>query len=225
MSDRLPRYKVLRAPERIEPDARWEKEAWDGVPSLCLSHWMGEPPAHRPATEAKLLYDETFLYVIFRVKDAFVRCVVADYQGPVCTDSCAEFFFTPGGDLRDGYFNLETNCGGTVLFKHQLARGERCVAMDAELGRSLAVAHTMPGRIEPEITEPVTWCVEYRIAPAALAAYARVTTPGPGVLWRANFYKCGDSTSHPHWLTWAKVDRPKPDFHRPEFFGELEFGA
>ena len=38
---------------------------------------------------------------------------------------------------------------------------------------------------------------------------------------RANFYKCGDKTAHPHYLSWSPIDTPKPDFHRPDFFGEL----
>jgi hypothetical protein len=225
MNDPLPRYEVARARERIVPDACWEKQAWNQVPSLVLSHWMAELPAHRPATYAKLLYDDTFLYVIFRVEDTYVRCAVTDYQGPVCTDSCVEFFFTPGTNLADGYFNLETNCGGTLLFMHQLARDESCIALDAEFGRALAVAHTMPRRVDPEIAKPTTWCVEYKSPFAGLSAYRPMRKPGRGVLWRANFYKCGDSTSHPHWLTWAKVGWPTPDFHRTEFFGELEFGA
>ena len=38
---------------------------------------------------------------------------------------------------------------------------------------------------------------------------------------KANFYKCGDLTSHPHYLSWSPIGTPKPDFHRPEYFGEL----
>ena len=38
---------------------------------------------------------------------------------------------------------------------------------------------------------------------------------------RANFYKCGDKTAHPHFLSWNPVGTPSPDFHRPDFFGEL----
>ena len=38
---------------------------------------------------------------------------------------------------------------------------------------------------------------------------------------RANFYKCGDKTAHPHFLSWNPVVSSKPDFHRPECFGEL----
>jgi hypothetical protein len=56
-----------------------------------------------------------------------------------------------------------------------------------------------------------------------LEKYTNVKRPATGVQWRANFYKCGDKTSHPHWLTWSVVDKPEPDFHRPEFFGILEF--
>ena len=40
---------------------------------------------------------------------------------------------------------------------------------------------------------------------------------------RANFYKCGDKTAHPHFLSWNPVEVPHPDFHRPEFFGKLIF--
>ena len=38
---------------------------------------------------------------------------------------------------------------------------------------------------------------------------------------RANFYKCADKSAHPHFLSWSPIDVPSPDFHRPEFFGEL----
>ena len=38
---------------------------------------------------------------------------------------------------------------------------------------------------------------------------------------RANFYKCGNNTVIPHYSTWNRVELPKPDYHRPEFFGRL----
>ena len=40
---------------------------------------------------------------------------------------------------------------------------------------------------------------------------------------RANFYKCGDKLTVPHYLTWSPVETHKPDFHRPEFFGVVRF--
>jgi hypothetical protein len=29
--------------------------------------------------------------------------------------------------------------------------------------------------------------------------------------------------AHPHYLSWNRIDIPQPDFHRPDFFGELKF--
>jgi len=44
-----------------------------------------------------------------------------------------------------------------------------------------------------------------------------------GRTFTANFYKCGDKLSVPHYLTWNPVGTSKPDFHRPDYFGRLEF--
>ena len=38
---------------------------------------------------------------------------------------------------------------------------------------------------------------------------------------RVNFYKCADKTKRPHFVSWQPIDLPNPDFHCPEFFGEL----
>jgi hypothetical protein len=56
-----------------------------------------------------------------------------------------------------------------------------------------------------------------------LKKFCSVVPPAENVVWRANFYKCGDQTSHPHWLTWAEVDCPQPNFHLPRFFDRLAF--
>ncbi len=73
------------------------------------------------------------------------------------------------------------------------------------------------------IVEPVTWTAAYKIPIALLEKYSQVAYPGHKVEWRVNFYKCADATSHPHWLTWAPVDHPKPNFHLPRSFGTLQF--
>ena len=40
---------------------------------------------------------------------------------------------------------------------------------------------------------------------------------------KANFYKCGDRLKQQHYLSWNPIDLPRPNFHCPEFFGELTF--
>ena len=44
-----------------------------------------------------------------------------------------------------------------------------------------------------------------------------------GARMKANFYKCGDKLQTPHFLSWNRIDLPSPNFHRPDFFGTLEF--
>lgn len=216
-------YQVHPLPPGGGPGGGWSGPLWRDVPALAIDNVMGDPPAYRPRVQAKLVYDPKRLLVIFRVEDRFVRSVVTRYQGPVCTDSCVELFFTPGADIGAGYFNIETNCGGTVLFMHQKGRGVGNVAVSAGDAAELSVHHSMPAVVDPEIADPTEWWVEYQVPYSVLSRYAPVAIPAPGVSWKANLYKCADQCSHPHWLTWSLVDWQRPDFHRPEFFGTLSF--
>lgn len=217
-------YQVKRVAQPITIDARWDKPAWQSVQPVELKYYMGEKPEHLPKVQAKVAYDEKNVYVIFRVEDRYVRAVAPKHQGLVCRDSCVEFFFAPGTDVTKGYFNLEMNCGGTMLLHFQLIPRKNMVPLtDEDLAR-IEVAATQPRLIDPEIAEPTTWSVEYRIPVEIMEKYLPdAAKPAPGVEWRANFFKCADATSHPHWLTWNKVERPRPDFHVPEYFGTLVF--
>ena len=44
---------------------------------------------------------------------------------------------------------------------------------------------------------------------------------GKPVSMRGKFNKCAEATSQPHYLSWAPIKTPAPDFHRPEFFGDI----
>lgn len=217
-------YEVVRVAEPITIDANWDKPAWQDIQPLELTHHMGDKPDHFPKVQAKLAYDAENIYVIFRVDDRYVRAVAPHHQGMVCRDSCAEFFFAPGMDVSKGYFNLEMNCGGTMLLHFQVIPRKDMVPLTDEELATIEVAASQPRIVDPEITEPTTWFIEYRLPVAIVDKYLPdAAKPAPGVQWRANFFKCADDTSHPHWLTWAKVNRERPDFHVPEDFGVLVF--
>jgi len=217
------RHEVTRLAKPPAIDADWDKEPWAGIQPMFIDRYMGKKPTHIPTVQAKIAYDDEALYVIFRVVDQYVRAVAQKNQQEVCGDSCVEFFLTPGTDVSKGYFNIEVNCGGTMLCRHQVAPGKDKQALTQDECAGVQIAHSLPRIVDPEIVEPTTWTVEYRLPVALLEKYAAVTRPAPGVVWRANLYKCADLTSHPHWLTWAPIDWPEPNFHVPECFGVLEF--
>ncbi len=216
-------YQVRRAKEPAALIGKWHGDVWKGVEALQIKNFTGSEPDHKPKTEAKVLYDDDYIYVFFRVEDKYVQAVAQNYHDDVWLDSCVEFFFTPGEDISQGYFNIEINCGGTMLFKHQTLRGVNVAAVENSDCDRVEIFHSEPKIIDPEKQEPTTWVIEYRLPIDVLEKYAPVTKPAPGVVWRANFQKCAGKTSHPHGLTWSLIDTPRPDFHRPEFFGTLEF--
>ncbi len=216
-------YQVNKLHDPVDIDAVWEKSPWNGIEAIELTNYMGEKPSHFPVTKAKLAYDDEAIYVIFHVEDQYVKAVHTENQEAVYKDSCVEFFFVPDGKIEQGYFNLEMNCGGTMLFHHQIKPRTGSVAIKTNHISQIKVATTLPKIVDPEMDSKTTWVVEYRIPFSMLKEYHDFDNPSDGTVWRANFYKCADDSSHPHWITWAPVNHPVPNFHLPDFFGTIKF--
>jgi len=156
-------YHIKKTTGVFDPNNGWDSPFWANAEVLELRNFMGEKPAHFPRTRAKVLYDANSIYVMFSVSDRYVRAAAKKCQDPVCRDSCVEFFFTPGADISKGYFNMETNCGGVILLHHQTARGENVQTVADEDCQQIKTAASMPRTVEPEITEPVRWTIQYAI--------------------------------------------------------------
>lgn len=218
-------YKVTKLKGPIKIDGNWDKRQWKNAGIVKVDKYMGVIPKFKPTVEAKMMYDESNVYVIFRVKDRYVRSVVQEYNGNVSGDSCVEFFFSPDSAFPLRYFNLEINAGGTPLIFYiaDPYPSISFVKLEASEIKEIEIAHSLPSKVDPEISEPVTWTIEYRIPLSMLTKFSKVTNPAPGVVWKANFYKTGSRTSNPNYITWNFVDNPKPNFHLPQFFGTLIF--
>jgi len=219
------KYQVHKLTEPMKIDGNWNKPQWKKVQPLDIALYMGDKPKFMPRAQAKVIYDDNFLYVIFRVEEKYVKAVETHNNGKVWEDSCVEFFVTPDGDISKGYFNFEINCIGTILNFHQTRLDVNSVPVDQSLIAAMEITPSLPkGKpIDPEIPGLTTWTMEYRVPYALLEKYHPVIKPAPGVKWRANFYKCAEANSNPHWLTWSLVRNPTPQFHLPEYFGILEF--
>ena len=217
-------YQVHRLTEPMPIDADWDKPQWQKAPPLNIALFMGVRPEYLPKTQARVLYDNKHIYVCFRTEDRYLRALATQYHSRVWEDSCVEFFLTPGVDISKGYFNIETNCIGTILLHYQTAPEENVKPLKPAELDSFEIAHSLPAEvIDPERPEPITWTLEYRLPVEILENYCPVVRPAPGVKWRANFYKCAENASNPHWLTWSFIAHETPNFHLPDCFGTLEF--
>lgn len=220
-------YTVRRAPPELTVARGWDDPAWATAPALDVDEFRPESSNHRPRTQARLAHGPSGLFGIFRVLDRFVRCVHRRFQDPVYQDSCVEAFLQPKPDR--GYLNFEMSCGGTLLASHvtdERRTSEGFAAfrrLTAEEGRQVLLRGSLPPVVEPEIDAPTDWELAFFVPTAVLEGCVGPVGPLAGQEWRANLYKCGDGTSHPHWAAWSPVDAL--NFHLPRCFGTLRFEA
>lgn len=219
-------YTLIRAAAAPALDGKFDGETWARAGTLDINHFRPESSPHRPRTQARLLYTPDALFASFRVDDRYVRCINTDYQGPVYRDACVEFFVEPRPGL--GYFNFEMNCGGALLLRHitnpDRTGGELAAftSVPWQLASKTEVYHSMPKTVDPEIADPVTWIVQYRIPIALFEAYAGPVGDPAGQTWRGNFYKCAENNSHPHYASWSRIGGAL-NFHQPQYFGGIHF--
>ena len=216
-------YIVVKSETPVKIDGDWNKNEWQNIEALNINNRMGDEPLFTPTVQAKMMYDNENLYVIFRVNDRYVRCLVTDINGPVYEEPAVEFFFSPNPELPDRYFNIEINCGGTPLMHYNDFSKKEKTPLDTEDIKQVEIAHSLPEIVDPEITEPVTWTIEYSIPLGMLEKYAKIIHPAQDIEWKANFYKIAEKGTNVHFLTWSVVDNPVPNFHLPRFFGTLKF--
>ncbi len=154
-----------------------------------------------------------------------MRCVHTSFQSDVWKDSCVEFFVQPQD--AEGYFNFEFNCGGALLASYVTnparanGRLQEFVPLTPDDDGRIRRFAGLPSVVEPEIAGPLVWRLEFSLPLALLAKYAGPFGAVTGQIWRANFYKCGNETSHPHWLSWRPL--AGRNFHDPSSFGQLVF--
>lgn len=186
---------------------------WKDIPAAPIDTRLWTPEVNISAT-AQVCYDADALYLRLAAKEKDIR---AEENGPLgmpCQDSCLEFFFSPmEEDPR--YFNFEFNPVKCMF----LGLGS-CRYDSVRLLPSAAEELFNPC---PVLTEN-GWEITYRIPYSFINLFFKDFAVAPGKKMRGNFYKCGDFTAREHYFAWNPVNNPAPDFHRPEFFGELIFG-
>lgn len=177
--------------------------------------WPGQFP-YRPMTSFAAAYSGTALYIDFLVRCNYLRAEHYLPQTPVSEDSCVEFFVQPrpGGE----YWNFEFNCIGTVNASHRMTRPHPTRLTEAEISRIQRYA-SCGTRPFCELEGLFTWNLLV-VIPFDLIGLDGNDLPEKV---RGNFYKCASATSEPHFLSWKPVYTERPDFHRPEFFGDILF--
>jgi len=187
---------------------------WSSIPSLPIDQVNNSDTTPPVRAWAQIAYGDDSFFVHLWAEEENIRMVEDGPLANTWEDSCLEFFFAPvEGDPR--YFNLEMTpkCAyflGVGTGKEDLVR--------------LLPLFDIPGFAPRAEFFDGGWELFYEIPFALIRRILPAFAPKKGDTIRANCYKCGDNTVHPHWLSWSPVPVQPLNFHLTEYFGTMIFG-
>lgn len=182
---------------------------------IDMLNWPESYP-YKPRVQFKTAITDQSLLIYFDVQEEHLKAVYSKDQDPVWQDSCVEFFCQFPG--QDYYFNFEFNCIGTCLATKRKSRNENIVPLDEAEMSKIQRLSSLGNKTFEEKSGNFGWTLMVEI-PAEIFGLSKFES---GTTFRANFYKCGDETRVPHYLSWNLIATPTPDFHVPAFFGEIK---
>lgn len=179
--------------------------------TFCIENFPWDRGGYKPRTMVTLTRLSQVLKVHFVSWESPVRAVETLHNTNVYCDSCVEMFaqFDPEADSR--YMNFEINPNGAVY-----------CAVNTPGGGSV----TLPTQVIDTFQTQAAvyddrWEVQMYIPAAVIQEVFHGYAHQQGTRIRGNFYKCGDKTEHPHFGCWKRIDWHEPNFHLPDFFGEI----
>lgn len=189
--------------------AEWEKAEAE----YLLNETRGEGLFPSPKTYFKILRGPCGLSVLMHTEERDFRAEEKE-NDEVCYDSCMEFFYKPSPwDTR--YFNFEINPKGVMNLSIGDTRFERCMITERKAFDIVSAA------------KEGDWTLKLYVPDSFIKVWFtdldKLSSGNKSPIAKANFYKCGEKTNHPHYAAWSKIEADEIDFHIPDFFGELFF--
>ena len=173
---------------------------------------------YKPKVEFAAAHTGDALLLHYRVEEQSVRAVAVKDHEHIWEDSCVEFFIMPAAD--GFYYNLECNCTGKLLVAVGKDRNERTPA-PAEVMQNIDRWASLGTEPFDTRQEPTKWELALRVPVTTF--FMHKFNGFDGLTAKGNAYKCGDCLPVPHFISWNPIRTVNPDFHRPDFFGQINF--
>lgn len=188
-----------------------KKTAIDQADRFLLKNKLWGSDAYGAEVYAQIVYDGEGFLVKFTIGESEPLCEKKNHFEWVHEDSCVEFFVNFMPEQSEKYINFEVNAAGAmnVAFRSDRYDG---VPLKPEEVNGLG--------IRTEI-RPECWTVTYKIGYDFIRSYYEGFDIDKCKYICGNLYKCGEKTEMEHYLSYFKVGTEKPDFHRPEYFGQI----
>lgn len=213
-----PTYEVLRASAPVKVDGRPDEAAWGAAKPVGRFVRNRDGAAVGNLTEAKVLYDEHYIYFAFRVGDENVWATMRRRDGHLWHEEVVEVFLQADPRVPN-YIELEVNPLGTLLDIYLLDRRKN-LPYGSWNSAGLRWAVRVDGSVDGRPGDR-GWSCEIAL-PLEDVATAPHLPPRPGDRWRMNLYRV-ESRPEPLGLAWSPT--LEGDFHVPAMFGEITFSG
>ncbi|HEC41549.1 MAG TPA: hypothetical protein ENI20_01795 [Bacteroides sp.] len=181
-----------------------------------IINWTKYP--YKPEVKFKIAYVSNQILLKYYVTEENIMAKETRVNGEVYKDSCVEFFLSTNG--KNAYYNFEFNCIGIPHVAYGQGRENR-VLIDPEILKLIKVRSSLGNQPVEEKTGGHQWEIMIVIPKECLIYDKDIVLKG--LKAKTNFYKCGDETSKPHYVSWNPIGTENPDYHQSSYFGELIF--
>lgn len=211
-------YEVARTRVPIKVDGKLDDASWTKVPAVGNFVNNADGSQSQLKTEAKLLYDEKFLYFAFRCVDDNIWATYKRRDEHLWLEEVVEFF-VQADEHKPSYIEVEVNPLGTLLDLYMLDV-RKPLHYESWNMEKLQWAVQVVGTVDGKGGDK-EWTCEIAL-PMEDVVTAPHLPPQPGDHWRLNLYRVEQRPAASE-LAWSPT--LQNDFHVPRRFGEIIFTA
>jgi len=241
------KYLVYRASSRLVIDGIPDEEAWENAPWTKdfrdIEGALKPTPAKR--THAKLLWDDTFLYIAAELDETDVWATLKQRDTVIFYDNDFEVFIDPDGDTHN-YYEFEMNALNTVwdLLLLKPYRDASNVAINSWNINGIVTAVHVNGTLNHPGDTDKGWTVEIAMPWSTLKECAfEGRKPANGEQWRLGFSRVewitdpigGKYVKRTHVVNGKNIPLPENNWvwspqgviamHQPETWGYIQFSG
>jgi hypothetical protein len=212
----LPVYEVARVTSSINIDGKLDEKAWADTPLVGTFVNNRDGSRSELQTEARVLYDERFIYFAFRVVDQNVWATMKRRDEHLWLEEVVEVFLQANPSIPN-YIELEVNPLGTMLDTYLIDR-RKPLHYESWNSEHLRWAVQVEGTVDGQDGDR-GWSCELALPFEDIASATHVP-PQPGDRWRMNLYRVEQKPKVAE-LAWSPT--LQDDFHVLPRLGEIVF--
>jgi len=209
-------YEVARTRVPIKVDGKLDDAAWSKIPVVgdFVNNVDGSPSQVK--TEARILYDDNFLYFSFRCTDENIWATFKRRDQHLWLEEVVEFF-VQADEHQPSYIEVEVNPLGTLLDLYMLDV-RKPLHYESWNSEKIEWAVHVIGSVDGKGGDK-EWTCEIALPMEDVVTAAHLP-PRPGDRWRLNLYRVEQRPAISE-LAWSPT--LQNDFHVPKRFGEIVF--